>query len=372
TAVSPFFNYNGVETDIEHQGNGVQRTFILSILKGFRKFKSRYPNDEREHASYNRPLIFAIEEPELYLHPQVAKVFKDTLYSLADDNLFQIVASSHSPNFVDLSKPNRTLVRLNLDSNNDVQVNQVSSDIYGLPKNEVERFQALLKFNPHVNEVFFADKAILVEGDTEVVSFKLIAEKLVSDGTLPAEEYNSTTLINCVGKPTMYIVLNILNNFNIPYTVVHDFDITEFNKKNERRTVSALKAVITINHKLEVLAESRGNRKYVLQHTFEAEMPDDYEKGSSKSFSAYEYIKEKSLSDLPENLVKIIGLSYGLSHPEPLNHGVEMLLSQLRRVDWTELNQAIEEWQAPMMEEFVEVLWTPKLVAASNEGASVD
>jgi len=369
TAVSPFFNYNGVETDLEHQGNGVQRTFILSILKGFRKFKSQFPNDDKEKASFNRPLIFAIEEPELYLHPQVAKVFKDTLYALADDNLFQIIASSHSPNFVDLSKPNRTLVRLSLDRNNEVQCNQVSSDIYGLPEDEVERFQALLRFNPHVNEVFFADKAILIEGDTEVVAFKLIGEKLVSEGILPADVFNKTTLVNCTGKPTMYIVLNILNNFDIPYTVVHDFDITEFNKKNERRTAAALKAVITINHKLEVLVESRGdrNRKYVLQHTFEAEMPTDYEKGSSKSFSAYEYIKGKTLSDLPDNLVKIIGLSYGLTHKEPLNHNVEILLGTLCRSDWTELNQAIEEWKAPAQEEFVKTFWTPRLVAADSE-----
>jgi putative ATP-dependent endonuclease of OLD family len=367
TSVSPFFNYNGIETDIENQGSGVQRTFILSILKGFRKYKSQYSSDPKEHASSNRPLIFAIEEPELYLHPQIAKVFKDTLYSLADDDLFQIVASSHSPNFIDLSKPNRTLVRMSLDFEKNVQINQVSSDIYGLPEDEVDRFQALLRFNPHVNEVFFADRAILVEGDTEVVAFKLIGEKLVSKKTVPAETFNRTTVINCAGKPTMYVVLNILNNFGIPYTVIHDFDITEINKKNERRTPAALKSVITINHKLEVLAQKRGNRKYVFQHTFEAEMPEDYEKGTSKSFAAYEYIKDKELSQLPENLIKIIGSAFDVALEEPLDHSVENLINLIRRNDWDELNTAIEEWQVPMMEEYVKTLWVPLMVAPTRE-----
>lgn len=367
TSVSPFFNYNGIETDIDFQGNGVQRTFILSILKGFRKFKSQFPSDHKEATLFNRPLIFAIEEPELYLHPQIAKVFKDTLYSLADDNLFQIVATSHSPNFIDLSKPNRTLVRLALSSDKNVQVNQVSSDIYGLPGDEVERFQALLRFNPHVNEVFFADKAILVEGDTEVVAFKLMGEKLVADGSLSADVFNRTTVVNCAGKPTMYVVLNILNNFGIPYTVIHDCDLTELNKKKERRTAAALKSVVTINHKLEVLVQQRGNKKYVLQHTFEAEMPDDYEKGTSKSFSAYEYIKDRALTDLPNNLVMIIGSAYGLSFEPPIDHSVETLLNKLRHEDWPELEQAVSEWQEPMMEEYVKTFWVQRFVAASSE-----
>jgi predicted ATP-dependent endonuclease of OLD family len=316
---------------------------------------------------FNRPLIFAIEEPELYLHPHIAKVFKETLYSLADDNLFQIVATSHSPNFIDLSKPHRTLVRLSVDLNKSIEVNQVSSDIYGLPGDEVEQFQALLKFNPHVNEVFFADRAVLVEGDTEVIAFKLIGEKLITEASLPAEAYNRTSVVNCAGKPTMYVVLNILNNFGIPYTVIHDFDITEFNKKNARRTPAALKSVITINHKLEVLAQQRGNKKYVFQHTFEAEMPDDYEKGTSKSFSAYEYIKDKALSELPENLVMIIGSAFGLSLNPPIDHGVETLLNLLQREDWQELNEAINEWQAPIMDEYVKTCWVEKLAAPSKE-----
>ncbi|OPG16295.1 ATP-dependent nuclease [Ferroacidibacillus organovorans] len=344
TAIAPLFNYNGTDTDIKFQGTGVQRTFILSILKGYKKYVRRFPKDAKEQQLTSRPLIIAIEEPELYLHPHISRIFKDTLYGLADDGYFQVVATSHSPNFIDLSKPHRTLAKLSLDSVNTVCVNQVNSDVYGLPDEERDRFHALLKFNPYVNEVFFADNAILVEGDTEVVAFKLIGEKLAHDSQLDAELFHRTSIVNCAGKGTMYVLLNVLNNFGVRYSVVHDYDIKETNSKGERRTPATLRMVLTLNHKLEQLAKERGNRKFVFQHTFEAEMPDDYEQGTSKSFSAYEYIKDKELRRLPVGLVNIVKAAYGIGGATELDHSNENLLG---RYTWSEVQAAKAEWKTP-------------------------
>lgn len=351
TSLATNFNYNnGLDTDLNHQGNGVQRTFILSVFKGFRKYKNRFESDNVKN---NRPLIIALEEPELYLHPHLARVFKDTLYSLADEGFFQVLATSHSPNFVDLSKSNRTLAKVYVDSGSGVKLNQIDSDIYGLPSHEKERIQALLRFNPYVNEVFFADKVILVEGDTEVIAWKVIGEKLKDEGLISPEDFYKTSVINCNGKGTMYLLLNVLNNFGIKYTVIHDYDLTEVNKKNIRRSVSSLKTTMTLNHKIEKLTLVRENKKFVLQHTFEAEMPDDYEKGSSKSFSAYEYLNGKSLSDLQINLIEIIKNSYGVEGCN-LVHSNEHLLDNY---DWDELKEAKTEWREPEESEYIIKLW---------------
>lgn len=207
----------------------------------------------------------------------------------------------------------------------------------------------------------------MVEGDTEVVAFKLIGEKLVENGILTQEMFNRTSVVNCAGKATMYIVLNILNNFGIDYSVVHDLDITELNSKGQRRSPSALKTVITINHKLEQLALARGNRKYVFQHTFEAEMPNDYEKGSSKSFSAYEYLREKSLEELPERFINVIKGAFALNLDNPIDHSIETLLPTYQRQGWPELNQALSEWEAPMKEEYLKTFWVEKMIAVVEE-----
>jgi len=347
TSLKPNFDYNGLETLIDHQGSGVQRTFILSILKGFKMYSKKYRFEEKGVA---RPLIIAIEEPELYLHPHLARVFKDTLYTLADDGFFQVLGTSHSPNFIDLSRSNRTLAKLSLDKDKNVFAHQVNSDIFGLPSQEKDRFQSLLKFNPYVNEMFFAENVILVEGDTEVIAFKLLGEKLVEAGELESDIYHRTSIVNCAGKGTMYVVLNVLNNFGVKYTCIHDYDITEYNKKNEKRSKTTLKGVLTLNHKIERLCKSRNNKKAVFRHTFEAEMPDDYEKGSSKSFAAYEYLKEKELETLPIGLLNIIRFAYNIPLDKELNHDNEVILNYY---DWDILREAKEEWIPEVDEDYI-------------------
>ncbi|MDM5196602.1 hypothetical protein QUF79_00635 [Fictibacillus enclensis] len=110
---------------------------------------------------------------------------------------------------------------------------------------------------------------------------------------------------------------------------------------------------MTLNHKLERLAFARRNKKFVLRHTFETEMPHDYEKGSSKSFSAYEYLNTKELHELPIGLLDIVKASYGVAEIEP-DHKNEIILSHY---DWNEMNQALEEWNEPKEEEFILRLW---------------
>ncbi len=284
------------------------------------------------------------------MHPHLARVFKDTLYTLADDGFFQVLGTSHSPNFIDLSRSNRTLAKLSLDEEKNVSVHQVNSDIFGLPSQEKDRFQALLKFNPYVNEIFFAENVILVEGDTEVIALKLIGEKLVEAGELESDIYHRTSVVNCAGKGTMYVVLNVLNNFGVKYTCIHDYDITEYNKKNEKRTKTALKGVLTLNHKIERLCKSRNNKKAVFQHTFEAEMPEDYEKGNSKSFAAYEYLKGKGLEELPNGLLNIVRFAYNISLNEELNHDNEVILDYY---NWDVLIEAREEWSPVEDEDYI-------------------
>lgn len=72
-------------------------------------------------------------------------------------------------------------------------------------------------FNHDRNEVFFAKKVILVEGACEKSSFPLVARRLgVFD--------HRVSIIDCGGKYNLKIFMQVLNEFNIPYLVVHDED----------------------------------------------------------------------------------------------------------------------------------------------------
>lgn len=65
--------------------------------------------------------------------------------------------------------------------------------------------------HPTINEFFFAEKVILVEGDTEQVVFSKLKKEDV-------------TIVNCRGKANIPMFQKILNHFGIGYIVLHDLD----------------------------------------------------------------------------------------------------------------------------------------------------
>lgn len=52
TPLKPNFDYNGLETLLDHQGSGVQRTFIYLYLKGLRCIVKNIDMKKRESGDY--------------------------------------------------------------------------------------------------------------------------------------------------------------------------------------------------------------------------------------------------------------------------------------------------------------------------------
>ena len=84
---------------------------------------------------------------------------------------------------------------------------------------------------------------------------------------------------------------------------------------------------MTLNHKIEKLCEIK-IIKICFQYTFEEEMPHDYVKGSSKSFAAYEYLKDKELQEMPIGLLNIIKSAYGIVLQAEIDHKNSNLLER--------------------------------------------
>ena len=51
----------------------------------------------RENAIPIRGVVLAVEEPELYMHPQMERKMRDALYRLADQPGFQIICTTQLP-----------------------------------------------------------------------------------------------------------------------------------------------------------------------------------------------------------------------------------------------------------------------------------
>ena len=70
------------EIDLSNVGAGVRSIYILSLLQSFQAINSKHT-------------IFIIEEPELYLHPELQKAMANTLAQISND--CQVVFTTHSP-----------------------------------------------------------------------------------------------------------------------------------------------------------------------------------------------------------------------------------------------------------------------------------
>ena len=71
---------------VAHMGKGMRSIYMLSLLETYAQSEGQNPG------------MIIVEEPEIFLHPQLQKVSGEILYRLSRDN--QIVFSTHSPNML--------------------------------------------------------------------------------------------------------------------------------------------------------------------------------------------------------------------------------------------------------------------------------
>lgn len=243
---------DGYPTTIEDQGHGLQRVLILALLETLADHETK---SVRDIGPRN---ILMIEEPELYMHPQMERKMQDALYSIARDGDFQVICTTHSPVFLDMADKHRSIVILEKDRDRIVK-KQVDEEIFeGVGfQEQKDRLRMILSFDPTVNELFFARRVVLVEGDSEIAAFREAAKLLDID----KHKVKDTTLINCRGKRTMPAFIRVLNHFDKEFFVIHDKDGENgFNKTIDRLAKEKkLGQVKIIKNKLE---EILGLREY--------------------------------------------------------------------------------------------------------------
>jgi len=129
------------------------------------------------------------------------------------------MATTHSPVFIDLSKDHTTIIRVDNDSQN----KYISTSDIGFDKDEKINLKTVRACNPMVNEFFFYNKIVLVEGPTEKIVLNHLQE------TLGIEMH----IIDCLGKGNIPLFAKILNQFDVPYIVIHDSDSPKIRRKGK-------------------------------------------------------------------------------------------------------------------------------------------
>lgn len=222
---------DGFRNAVENKGHGLQRAVIFTILRRYAEYMTSAPDGKK------RNLILAVEEPELYMHPQAQRTIRRVFRKISESG-DQIIFSTHSSLLVDVAYFDE-IIRLEISRNNIGGTKTTVSRAWQLPMStmieDIETRIPKLKgtvtsesmrdlyahaYNPRRNEGFFASKIILVEGVTEEYSLPIYADALPNCGFDP----QGISVVECGGKGTMDRLFRIFNELHIPCYLLFDYD----------------------------------------------------------------------------------------------------------------------------------------------------
>ena len=249
---------DGYAAAVERTGHGLQRAFILTMLQHLavayaqslekQEGTETAESEETVEASTDSSegmfpdLVLSIEEPELYQHPSRQRHLASILVQLAGGaitgvaNRTQVLYATHSPLFVGLDrfhevrvfrkvggeadKPRITAV---LSVDGDAIARELWEATDPRPRNPFtwETLEPRLRsiLTPFMAEGFFADVAVLVEGEDDRAAILGCAQLMGHDF-----DSRGIAIIPCGGKTNLDKPLVIFRSFGIRCFVLWDGD----------------------------------------------------------------------------------------------------------------------------------------------------
>ncbi len=193
----PYFK-EMIDLDADRAGRGVQSLLALGIAQAYSEI-------------VRRAAILIIEEPEIHLHPQACRNLYKKLQAASESGV-QVIYSTHSCDFVDLSNFSNLRVVRKTDSETIVCASEITNQDHKMLKN-------LTKFDMNTSVVFFSNNVVLVEGQQDLIACQMALDKVGFDykkKNIAIVEVGSKDNLNGIGK--------ILKSFHIPVCFLIDED----------------------------------------------------------------------------------------------------------------------------------------------------
>jgi predicted ATP-dependent endonuclease of OLD family len=235
-------------------------------------------------------VVFAIEEPELFLSPHAHRYLYRLIRRLAGLGN-QVFFTTHSPGLLSVA----ALDEVNLVTRDELGVTAVERL---RPIDVDDTFRAISEFDAERSELFFSRAAILVEGMTEKMALPFVFRALGHD---PDREQIS--IVECGGKSNLPLFVEICKRARVPYVVVHDSDM-----RPDREPVEA---EVKLNALIRRRAGAR--RTVVLEPDFEGVA--GWRGHSHKPERAWRHLAHASAEELPEPLVRAVRLALEAAAP---------------------------------------------------------
>ena len=289
---------------LSQHGTGLQRTFLWSALKMLAE-SGKYKRG-KAILQTEMPKILLIEEPEAFLHPNAIREARDALYSIADLDGWQVMTTTHSPMFIDLTKDHTTIIRIEREGEYSRTVKTFSTENVNFTDEEKENLKMLNYCNPYFNELFFAKTNLLVEGETEYSVIKLLQQEL--------PDLKDIHILNCLGKANIVTVSKILNHFNVPYRILHDSDNPTTLKNVKGKVTKVRNSAWTNNYK--ILDEVNKGIELGLNVKIFASVPNfegeflKTEGKKSKPYEAWKFFSDEMKSGYNPDIYRFVDFLY--------------------------------------------------------------
>ena len=271
-------------------GEGFQNAIVLSILQAM--------EERRKEGA-----ILLIEEPEMFLHPQMQRSLYKTIREIGKTN--QVIYATHSPHFVSVPEYHEVLlVRKDVDNNGTTACqSNLSCDSWLHEK-------LIKELDPERNELFFATRLLLVEGDTEKLALPEYAKQLALD-----LDRAGATIVEVGGKRNLPLFAKIAISFRIPTGILYDEDCSDFNDNRDEEKI--------FNEELEALGSSDGNVKV---WNFSKKYEDHLR--SALGEETYQGLCQKYSNVGKPTRARLIASEDGLPIPEPLEEILKWLANK--------------------------------------------
>jgi len=285
---------DGIRTSVEEKGHGLQRSVIFAILRTYAELIRRKSNNNNEKRK-EKSIIFAIEEPELYLHPLAQRVMMEVLREISEINDHQVIYTTHSSTFVDITHFDEICLmrRERKDGEWESSVTQLSMDdmIRDLKVRHPHTTptpESMREWYSHAcgsarSEGFFARKVVIVEGFTEEYALPIYSKALGYD-----LDREGVSIINSGGKGQIDRLYRLFNEFKIPCYIIFDID----KDSEDSQTVKQSKEL------LDLMGWSSNNiPPVIIERNFTA-FRETFEKAMMNEIADYSSLKDEAKQHL--------------------------------------------------------------------------
>lgn len=191
---------DGIETELDFKGSGMQSVIIISLFKLYADMRAG-------------SAILLLEEPEAFLHPHANRHMSKILKELCAADNIQLILTTHSPNYLqDFDLKSLILLRKEQGKSVKKVIESVSNET------KLKR-----EMNARTLEMFFAEKVVLVEGETDSILLPVISRQVSPDFDF---DKRNVSILCATSKANFDVFVEILNQLDIPWSIIADKDMT--------------------------------------------------------------------------------------------------------------------------------------------------